>query len=93
VEAHSGRDAVVWRGPDGALRVRVAGGRLPSLADHAVPVRSAPAPALLTVREAARRLDLTGEPFIFFVDARTGRASVAYHRDDGHYGLVAPAGR
>ncbi len=30
---------------------------------------------------------------MFFVDARTGQGSVAYHRDDGHYGLITSAGR
>lgn len=37
---------------------------------------------------AIERLDLTDEPFVFFVDAATIRASVLYRRYDGHYGLI-----
>ena len=33
-----------------------------------------------------------GFPFLFFIDAAPGRASVLYHRYDGHYGLITPAG-
>ena len=46
----------------------------------------------LTEEEAADRLGLLGLPFLFFVDAAQGRASVLYHRYDGHYGLITPAG-
>jgi ribosome-associated translation inhibitor RaiA len=90
-ETETGQDAVVWRQPDGALGVAVAGERLPGLGGCGVPVRAAPAPPRLTVSEATRRLDLSGEPFVFFVDATTGRGSVAYRRNDGHYGLIVPA--
>lgn len=45
-----------------------------------------------TVEQATERLGLLGLPFLFFVDAAQGRASVLYHRYDGHYGLIAPAG-
>jgi hypothetical protein len=31
-------------------------------------------------------------PFLFFIDAAPGRVSVLYHRYDGHYGLITPAG-
>ena len=37
-------------------------------------------------------LGLLGLPFLFFIDAAQGRASVLYHRYDGHYGLITPAG-
>ncbi|NXY95902.1 sigma 54 modulation/S30EA ribosomal C-terminal domain-containing protein [Streptomyces sp. BR123] len=53
-------------------------------------VSTVPVPAS-TVAEAARRLRLTGLPFVFFRDTATGRGSVLYHRYDGHYGLITPA--
>jgi len=56
-----------------------------------VTVSPLPAPRL-TVREAAERLDAAGQLFTFFLDARTGRGSIVYHRYDGHYGLLVPAG-
>jgi hypothetical protein len=46
----------------------------------------------LTLEQAAERLGLLGLPFMFFIDAAQGRASVLYHRYDGHYGLISPAG-
>jgi hypothetical protein len=48
-------------------------------------------PALITEHQRGR-LDLLGQPFVFFVDPETGRASLLYHRYDGHYGLVGPEG-
>jgi hypothetical protein len=69
----------------------VAGGRPPELAASPETVRRAQPPPRLAVRQATRWLDLTDEPFLFFVDSATGRGSVAYRRRDGHYGLIAPA--
>jgi hypothetical protein len=57
------------------------------------PVRAQmPAPRLL-VTEAATGLEATGQPFLFFVNAGTGRGNLIYHRYDGHYGLIAPTTR
>jgi len=69
----------------------------PALADQlspfALPVTISRQPVpCLTEEEAANRLGLLGLPFLFFVDAAYGRASVLYHRYDGHYGLITPAG-
>jgi ribosome-associated translation inhibitor RaiA len=47
-------------------------------------------PETETVDEAIARLELTGEPFVFFRDPATGRGNVLYHRYDGHYGLITP---
>jgi ribosome-associated translation inhibitor RaiA len=91
VEAETGQDAVVWHRPDGALGLAVAGGQLPDLTGCTVSVRPAPPPSRLTLEEATGRLDLTGEPFVFFLDATTRRGGVAYRRYDGHYGLITPA--
>ena len=49
-------------------------------------------PPVLRVEEAVERLDVTGSPFVFFQDAATERGCVIYHRYDGHYGLITPAG-
>jgi Sigma 54 modulation/S30EA ribosomal protein C terminus len=65
-------------------------GHLSPLPDS-VTVSRLPAPRL-TVEEAADRLDAAGQPFTFFLDARTGHGSVVYHRYDGHYGLLVSSG-
>jgi hypothetical protein len=92
VEAETGQDALLWREPEGALGVAVAGGRRPDASGCTMPLRPAPPPARLSLDEATGRLDLTGEPFVFFVDATTGRGGVAYRRYDGHVGVITPAG-
>lgn len=56
-----------------------------------VTISSQPAPRL-TVGRATERLSLLGLPFLFFVDVAEGRVAVLYHRYDGHYGLISPAG-
>ena len=69
----------------------------PALADQLSPY-ALPVPIsrqlvpCLTEEEAANRLGLLGLLFLFFIDAAQGRASVLYHRYDGHYGLITPAG-
>jgi hypothetical protein len=54
-------------------------------------ISSQPVPCL-TVEGATDRIGLLGLPFLFFIDAAQGRASVLYSRYDGHYGLITPAG-
>jgi hypothetical protein len=63
------------------------------LAPYELPltISSQPAPCI-TIDEAVVRLGILGLPFLFFIDAAHGRASVLYHRYDGHYGLITPAG-
>ena len=51
-------------------------------------VDPAPAPRL-TLDQAIGALDVSGKPFLFFVDSDRGRGAVAYRRYDGHYGLVS----
>ena len=63
------------------------------LARYKLPLSISPQPApVITVQDAKQRLILLGLPFLFFVDADQGRADVLYHRYDGHYGLICPAG-
>lgn len=54
-------------------------------------VNETPAPRF-TVSDAVDSLNVSGTPFLFFLDTERSRASVLYRRYDGHYGLiVAPA--
>jgi ribosome-associated translation inhibitor RaiA len=89
-ERSTGEDSVLYRVGD---RYQLAQARpkpdrlgpLPAavtLSDHRAPV--------LTLAEAIGRLEWLGQPFVFFVNPETGRASLLYHRYDGHYGLVGP---
>jgi Sigma 54 modulation/S30EA ribosomal protein C terminus len=90
-EKSTGEDSVIWRTADG-WRVALAhprAGRLGPV-DPSVTVSTTRAPRL-SVAEAAARLEAPGQPFLFFIDAGTGRGNLIYHRYDGHYGLVVPA--
>ncbi|SRR5579871_4754920 len=92
-ERSTGQDSVIYRTPDG-YRLAMAHpkpGRLGPL-PGSVTVSTLAAPRL-DVRQAAGRLDESGQPFTFFVDAGTGRGSVVYHRYDGHYGQLILPGR
>lgn len=63
------------------------------LAPFEIPLSFSAQPApCITVEQATERLGLLDLPFLFFIDAAQGRASVLYHRYDGHYGLIYPAG-
>lgn len=93
-EQGTGTAAVLYR--DGATGYRLAlvapalAGQL-SRYELPVTVSQHPVPCL-TEEAAADRLSLLDLPFLFFVDAAQGRASVLYLRYDGHYGLITPAG-
>lgn len=75
-DAATGRDSLVHRcSPGGAVERCAAGtGAMPPL----------------DLAEAARRLWLTGRPFVGWTDPGDHRARVLYRRFDGHYGLIAP---
>jgi hypothetical protein len=92
-ELATGQDSVIYRTATG-YRLAQARPR---------PGRLVPVSALITVSEhpasrltpagAIARLEALGHPFLFFVNNRTGRGNLIYHRYDGHYGLITPAGR
>ena len=89
-ERSTGQDSAIYR-VRGGYRLAMARPKLGRLGPLPGSVTVSPLPApRITVREAARRLEATGRPFTFFVDAGTGRGSVLYHRYDGHYGLLVP---
>ena len=92
-DADTGLDSVIYRaGPTGYRLARTATGPGTPGESTAVPLTVSPQPApQLTVAEAVERLELTGWPFVFFVNTDGERGSVLYHRYDGHYGLITPA--
>jgi ribosome-associated translation inhibitor RaiA len=93
-EKGTGTAGVLYRaGATGYRLALVAPALADQLSPFALPVTISRHPApCLTEEEAANRLGVLGLPFLFFVDAAQGRASVLYHRYDGHYGLITPAG-
>jgi hypothetical protein len=93
-EKRTGAAGVLYRdGPTGYRLALVMPASPDQLAPFQLPltISSQPVPCL-TVEQAIERLGLLGLPFIFFIDAAQGRASVLYSRYDGHYGLITPAG-
>lgn len=91
-EQGSEQDSVLYRaGPTGYRLAqsapqprRVTAGTLP------VTISEQPA-AFLTTEEAVQRLELSGWPFVFYLDADHAQGRLLYHRYDGHYGLITPA--
>ena len=87
----SGTDSLIQRQPDGTYRMTH--GQRPAVEPGPTALRlqvaELPAPES-TVPQAIERLDTGGEPFVFFVNAATGRGNVVYRRYDGHYGLLTP---
>jgi ribosome-associated translation inhibitor RaiA len=91
-EAGSGQDSVVYRAGATGLRVAQVDPAPAQLNPFTVPatISTQPAP-LLSTDEAAERLNLSGLPFLFYLDAEHARGCVLYHRYDGNYGLISPA--
>lgn len=87
VDSSSGNDAVVRRTAEGyAVR-----GDVSWPTGSSVQVAFEGMAPELTDDEARARLDLAGEPFVFYLDRETGRGRVLYLRYDGHYGLIVTA--
>ncbi len=91
-EKSTGEDSVIYRSGDG-YRLVLAHQRTHRLgqAGPSITVGSTAVPRL-SEAEAITRLEATGQAFVFFVNAGTGRGNLIYHRYDGHYGLISPAG-
>jgi len=89
-DEETARDAIVYRsGPTGYRMARVSTGPAPS---GQTPITLSPHPAAkLSFDDARQRLELSGLPFVFFVDQDTELACVLYIRYDGHYGLITPS--
>jgi Sigma 54 modulation/S30EA ribosomal protein C terminus len=93
-EKGTGFAGVLYRGDPTGYRLALVTPASPDLlAPFELPLTISPQPVpCLTVERATERLGLLGLPFLFFIDAAQGRANVLYHRYDGHYGLISPAG-
>ncbi len=87
----TGQDSVICRTADG---YRLEPADPPeeglSVADPSITVSETRAPRL-SLTGATCWLDASGQPFLFFTDAGTGRGNVLYRRYDGHYGLIVPS--
>lgn len=83
-DADSGAPALVHRLPDGSYGA--AG--LDDGAELPPGMTLDPAPPSLDEASARQRLDVSGEPFVFYIDVDTGKGSVVYRRYDGHYGII-----
>ncbi|ORV47661.1 integrase [Mycobacterium europaeum] len=93
-EKGTGIAGVLYRaGPTGYRLALAAPDLAGQVSEHALPVTISRQPLpCLTEEGAADRLAVLGLPFLFFIHAAYGCASVLYLRYDGHYGLITPAG-
>ena len=93
VEEGSGIAGVLYH--DGESGYRLAQVNPATENEHApsvAPVSLSPAPApTLSLDDAKERLEIIGLPFLFFIGAEQGRASVLHLRYDGNYGLISLA--
>lgn len=93
-EIGSGTAAVVYHGgPTGLRLALVAPDVAGELASFKQLVTISPHPLPCLREEAAiQRLGLLKLPFVFYIDAVQGRASVLYRRLDGDLAMITPAG-
>ncbi|HEX6248221.1 MAG TPA: sigma 54 modulation/S30EA ribosomal C-terminal domain-containing protein [Nocardioidaceae bacterium] len=87
-DSRTGKDAVVYRDGDGRFAIR---GEAVVEGESAPLVEMVGTAPTLSESEAKARLELAGEPFVFYLDSETGRGHVLYLRYDGHYGLITAA--
>lgn len=89
----TGQDSVLSRDASNGYRLAQLHPRrdLSAASDLRLSCSELPAPRL-TVQEATEQLDVSGLPFVFFENSATGRGNLLYHRLDGDYGLITPAG-
>lgn len=86
--AETGDENVVCRVPDGTISLIAIS---PVSCETAATITIDPVPAAVMLPEdAIERLNVTGERFVFYVEAQTRRGTVLYRRYDGHYGLIEP---
>ena len=90
-ELATGQDSCLTRVEPGRYRLQQVDPH-PDATAHTASVvefdpRSAPE---LSVAAAVERMDVSGDPCVFFRNESTGRGTLLYRRFDGHYGLVTP---
>jgi ribosome-associated translation inhibitor RaiA len=92
-ELGTGQDSVIYRAGPTGYRLAQIHPEPDRIAPGALPLTVSDQPAaVLTTAAAVNRLNLSGQPFLFFRQAdgqRRGR--ILYRRYDGHYGLITPA--
>jgi ribosomal subunit interface protein len=90
--AETAEDNVIHRLDEGGYALIEPTKHPEQLESCAAPITSSPqVPGHMPLSNATELLDLGAEPFVFFIDSRSGRGCVVYRRYDGHYGVVAPA--
>jgi ribosome-associated translation inhibitor RaiA len=92
-ELGSGEDSVLYRAEPTGYRLAQLRPAPEKVATGAVPLTISDKPAaVLSTAAAVGRLNLSGQPFLFFrpPDGHH-RGRVLYRRFDGHYGLITPA--
>lgn len=87
-DSETGTEAVVYRDGGGRFAIRGEAVVAPSAEESSQALRVVGSAPVLSESEAVARLDLGGEPFVFYLDRETRRGSVLYLRYDGHYGLI-----
>lgn len=88
-DLETGDDALVYHRRDGGYALTLAGGREP--ADRGDIRVDGQQPPRLALSDAVGRLNVSGEPFLFFVSDEDDQTNVLYRRWDGHYGVVVAA--
>ncbi len=87
VDGRTGRDALVRRMPDGTYELSRASGDDEDATEIKEFGVGSP-PQAMMLEAAVDHLNVTNEPFLFFLDVETVRGAVLYRRNDGHYGVV-----
>jgi cold shock CspA family protein len=86
----SGADSLIERAAEGRYLLTRLGVHEVDVGPSAYPVQtSTENPPTLTLGEAIERMNVGGEPLLFFENATTRRGNVCYHRYDGNYGVIA----
>jgi hypothetical protein len=86
VDATDGEDVLVYRRLDGLVALQRKDGSGAYVEPFVLDADPVP---VLAAEDAIAQLNMTDEPFVFFVEASSGRGAVLYRRYDGHYGLVS----
>jgi len=86
--ADTGEENVVYRSADGSYQlIRPSGNGQAGAGDTPIPV-SNQIPPRVPLADAVTALNLSNDPFLFFIDADDGAGAVLYRRYDGNYGLI-----
>lgn len=85
--ADTGEENVVYRTANGGYELIRSAGDGKGETDTPIPVSSR-VPPRIPLSDAVTALNLSNDPFLFFIDADDGEGAVLYRRYDGHYGLI-----